>query len=280
MKFHLAHIVPSKTMHGLNGYKEVIDTVQWGLQEMGHGASYGLNTLSPTATNIIFGAQVMDMATLRSLAGDTIVYNFEQIKDANPQHIKPEVLEIAKRFEVWEYSAANLDAWATLGAKDVQVVPVGYAPVLQRIAKPAEQDIDVLIYGTPGNDRLGAFHQLAYAGLTVVFVCGLYGKARDDLIGRAKMVLNINLYEISKIFEVVRVSYLMANRKAVVADVDAQTVIDADIRAAIRVAAPAELVDACRALAANTAQREALEEAALAAIEKRDIREILRTALS
>ena len=80
MNFHLAHIVPSKILHGLNGYKEVIDTVQWGLQQLGHSAVYGLNNISTTAINIIFGVQVLSMELINKLPPETIVYNFEQAK--------------------------------------------------------------------------------------------------------------------------------------------------------------------------------------------------------
>ena len=30
-------------MHGLNGYKEVIETVSWGLEQLGHQVSYAVN---------------------------------------------------------------------------------------------------------------------------------------------------------------------------------------------------------------------------------------------
>ena len=121
---------------------------------------------------------------------------------------------------------------------------------------------------------------LSQSGLTTVFVCGLYGKGRDDLIGRSKLVVNINLYDRSKIFEVVRVSYFLANRKAVVADIDADTLIDDDMRSAIKVTVGPELVRDCQNLVADDAARTALEEAGFAAIEKRDIRIILKRALA
>lgn len=133
----------------------------------------------------------------------------------------------------------------------------------------------MLLYGVPGPGRLGAFQQLCNHGLTCVFLCGLYGPARDELIARSKMIVNIALYERSKIFEVVRVSYLMANRKAVVADVDADTVIDADVAAGIRTVSAGELVAACKDLAADAAARERLQEAAFRSISQRDIRRIL-----
>jgi len=178
MKFNLAHIIPHKRAHGLNGYKEVIDTVQWGLQQLGHTADYGLNTLSPTATNIIFGLQMLPVETINKLPAETIVYNFEQMRNVDAEDVVPQLHAAAQRFRIWEYSEGNVKGWQALGAKDVFVAPVSYAPILQRIPRASTQDIDVLIYGMPGKDRLDAFHYISHSGLTTVFVCGLYGKAR------------------------------------------------------------------------------------------------------
>jgi hypothetical protein len=275
MHFHLAHIIPRNAMHGLHGYKEVIDTVEWGLVELGHTVSYGLNELSETGRNIIFGAQMLEPSVLENLPSDTVVYNFEQARNLSLDNPRPQMRIAARRFEVWEYSKWNMPAWERLGALRAEHVPVGYAPILQRIPRSENLDIDVLMYGLTGTARVNAFHHLCHAGLTCVYVCGLYGRARDDLIGRSKVIVNLSVYEASKIFEVVRVSYLMANRKAVVADVDADTVIDPDIASGIRIAHGNALVAACRQFASDRVARERLEEAAFQAISRRDIRRIL-----
>ncbi len=135
------------------------------------------------------------------------------------------------------------------------------------------------MYGAPGQDRLGAFYHLCNSGLTTAFICGLYGEGRDNLIARSKLIVNVNLYDRSKIFEVVRVSYLLANRKAVVADIDEDSVIDADIRNAIRCSSGAELVNDCLDLAADDDARTALENTGFEIFRQRDIREILQHAL-
>ena len=280
MKFHLAHIIPHKRAHGLNGYKEVIDTVQWGLQQLGHVADYGLNSLSPTATNIIFGLQMLPVEILNKLPPETIVYHLEQMRNMNAAEIRPQLHLAAERFRIWEYSEGNVSGWQVLGAKNVFMVPVSYAPILQRIPRAQTQDIDVLIYGMPGKDRLHAFHYIAHSGLTTLFICGLYGKARDDLIARSKTIVNINLYQPCKIFEVVRVSYLLANRKAVIADVGADTHIEEDMRLAIKVTSLPQLVNDCVKLVADDRARSGLEEAGFAAIERRDVRQVLERALS
>ncbi len=280
MHFHLAHIVPDKTKHGLNGYKEVIDTLQWGLRELGHVADYGLNQLSSRATNIIFGAQMLSPEAVTELPPETIVYNLEQNKGLALDNVKPSLRATAKTCRIWDYSSENLQFWSTLGASDVRILPIGYAPILRRIARPEVQDIDVLIYGAPGANRLEAFRWLSLCGLTSIFVCGLYGKARDELIGRSKIVVNINMYSHSKIFELVRVSYLLANQKAVVAEIESDTSIEVDIRSGIHQTTGSELVQDCLNLASDKAARLRLEEVGFAAFSQRDIRPMLQHALA
>jgi hypothetical protein len=83
------HCVPSDPrVHGLNGYKEVIGTIAWGLEQLGHRATYALNESVRDATNIIFGAHVLPIATLKRLPQDTIIYNLEQMRDVPAQQIR------------------------------------------------------------------------------------------------------------------------------------------------------------------------------------------------
>lgn len=280
--YHMLHCIPHPRMHGLNGYKEVVETLSWGLQSLGHRVSYAINAAASDATNIVFGAQVMPVAALKQLPDNTIIYNFEQLRGIAANRVREETRYYAKaeQFKIWEYSAANVPSWHGLGRRDVKVVPVGYAPILSRIPKAARQDVDVLIYGLTGERRLQVFHALSQFGLSTLFVSGLYGAARDDLISRSKTVLNVNLYQKSRIFEIVRVSYLLANRKAVIADLDADTSIDADLHGAVRFASSLqELVNACVNLVENESERNRLEEAGFAAMSRRDIIQILKSAL-
>ena len=87
--FHLMHRIPDPRMHGLNGYKEVIETITWGLEQLGHRATYAVNEGAPGATNIVFGAQVMPVAALAELPPGTIIYNFEQLRDVAVERFGP-----------------------------------------------------------------------------------------------------------------------------------------------------------------------------------------------
>src|SRR5713101_7629806 len=96
-KFHIVHLIPNPTMHGLKGYREVIETVQWGLCALGHEASVETNKIEPQATNIVLGFQMLSEAALDQLPPDTIVYNFEQLYGLDPGKLKPSFRAAARR---------------------------------------------------------------------------------------------------------------------------------------------------------------------------------------
>lgn len=266
-------------MHGLQGYRELIETIAWGLNSLGAEVSITENQLKADRINIVFGAQVLSLQQIENLPEQTIIYNLEQMAGLDLSG-NPLACAIAARFRIWDYSAGNLASWQRLNPRQAVIhVPVGWAPVLNRISRPPVQDIDVLIYGKPGPLRLKIFNDLCQRGLKCLFVCGLYGQARDDLIARAKIVLNINLYEHSRVFEMVRVSYLLANGKAVVADMQENTHVDPEFRQAVAFAAPDKIVDTCISLLCDDALRESLEMRGKAVMEKRHIAPIIQTAL-
>ncbi|MGC2520848.1 MAG: hypothetical protein WA373_17285 [Burkholderiales bacterium] len=277
-KFNIAHIV-SPRGHGLYGYREVIETVQYGLTAMGCDVTVSENAIDGERINIIFGAQMLSEPDLKGLPEGTIIYNFEQIAGLEVDLIRPSLKVAAEDFQIWEYSEANIPAWEKLNpTRKVVHVPVGWAPILNRIKGNVPQDIDVLIYGLPGQLRLQIFHDLCHQGVKCLFVSGMYGSARDNLISRSKLVLNINLYDHSRIFEIVRVSYLLANAKAVVADARQGTFIEPGLENAVAFSPPREIRDTCLALLMNDQARLELEDRGRQAIEKRPILPILSAA--
>lgn len=266
-------------MHGLQGYRELIETLAWGLEKLGIKVSLTENQLQAGCINIVFGAQILPVDTIMKLPAETIIYNLEQMGGLDLTQ-NPVAVAIAERLQIWDYSESNLDSWRKLYlAFPVKYVPVGWAPVLARIPKPDVQDIDVLIYGKSSTLRLEIFDRLCQRGLKCLFVCGLYGQARDELIARAKLVLNINLYAHSRIFEVVRVSYLLANAKAVVADIEEDTHMESDLRQAVALAPADKIVDTCVELVQDSARRNELEKCGRQIMECRHIVPVLESVL-
>jgi hypothetical protein len=164
----------------------------------------------------------------------------------------------------------------------IKLVPVGYAPILTRIENAEQQDIDVLIYGAVGERRLDVFAslgRLVNGGLSTVFASGIYGAGRDSLIARSKIVLNVNNIPRSKVFEIVRVSYLLANAKAVIADIYPDSHIEQDIANGVIFVPTALVARTCWELLADDARRTQLERQGFACIAQRDIRLLLAAAL-
>ncbi len=279
-RFHIVHVVPDPRLHGLYGYREVIETLQWGLTSLGHETTVAENEFADDCINIVFGFQMLSDAQLETVPADTIVYNFEQLTGLKADALKSAYRVAARRLHIWEYSEYNLATWEQFQpVHRVVHVPVGWAPILARIPRDVPQDIDVLFYGVPGQRRLALFSQLCQTGACCLYACGLYGAARDGLIARARLVLNIDLNDSRRIFEVVRVSYLLANAKAVVAAVRPQTLVEPDLRDAVAFATVDRVTAQCLELLANEPARRQLEERGERAFRTRDIRGILSRAL-
>jgi hypothetical protein len=283
--FNIVHVLPDG-YRNLRAYHEVIESIRWGLQELGHDATYSVNMLCPNARNILFGGQLAPDLVLDSPEG-TIYYNLEQIT-GNPQWCPtdphPLTRFVSSRLHIWDYSGANIASWNRLDPTHrVKHVPIGYAPLLTRIEDAENQDIDVLIYGSAGDRRLAVFASicnLGNAGVSTVFASGLFGPGRDNLIARSKIVLNINHLTHGKIFEIVRASYLMANSKAIVADFSPDTYIEGDIAAGVMFVPMEQIAETCCHLLADDTRRLQLARQGFGCISQRDIRVFLAAALA
>jgi hypothetical protein len=113
----------------------------------------------------------------------------------------------------------------------------------------------------------------------VVFLSGLYGAGRDGLIARSKVVLNLNRIRDSRIFEIVRVSFLLANKKSVISDREPDTFIENDMLDAVQFIDIRHVVPACRALVADDGARVALEKRGFDIIRRRDVAAMLKPVL-
>jgi hypothetical protein len=275
--YHILHWIPDPRLRILHGYQEVIETLVWGLLALGHEATTAVNYLRDGATPIVLGAQLMHPVTLAGLPPDAIIYNLEQLQGlrATGRDLSS-FAEAVQGRTVWDYSIHNILEWRALGVSHALHVPIGFAPTLVRIPRAAEQDIDVLFYGTPSESRAQAISALCALGLTTMFFYGLYGAARDALIARSKLLVSITFNTQSAIFPIVRASYMLANRKAFVSDLAA---VERDIYPGVAFATRDALPELCLHLARNDEARRRLEEAGYAAITGRDIRAVLISAL-
>lgn len=229
-----------------------------------------------TGRLIMFGANNM-LDSVGTLPSDAISYNAEQIAAVKLSRLFVNVEQYKDRF-VWDYSEANAAKLRDLGFKRVVMCPVGYEPKMTSIA-PVDEDIDVLFYGSLNPRRKEILNRLAAAGLRVLRLFNIYGAERDAVIARAKVVLNMHHYE-RGVFEIFRVSHLLANRKCVVSEGDGcDAGLEAFAERATRLVSYDRLAEACRELVGDAGARVSLAERGHAEFTKIDLVENVRVAL-
>jgi hypothetical protein len=225
----------------------------------------------------VLGANLLPAYPL-PLAGDAVLYNLEQVQPGS-SWFRTELLDLFRRYAVWDYSRRNVEALAALGIAVARLVPIGYVPELTRIAPAPAPDLDVLFFGSLNPRRIAVIERLRAAGLRAEAVFGVYGAARDALIARAKVVLNVHYYE-AKVLEMVRLSYLLANRCCVLSEVSSDREEDAALAGGVAFAAYDDLVARARELVADLALRQRIAQRGFELMRARPAIEYLRAALS
>jgi len=257
MSLQIVIVRPPDFIH-TESWREAIEAMHHGLAELGVDAPIRENRIEPGATTILFGAHHLVAGQEANLPPDTILYNLEQLLPGYPWYQK-RYLELLQRLQVWDFSSRNVEHLRATGINPSAIhVPVGYVPQLSRIP-PADEDVDVLFFGLMSARRKAALDALAAQGLKVVVLNGVFGEERDRWIARARVVLNLRYTE-GGLFESLRVLYLLANRKAVVSEID-HGEIPEELRAGMLMTSYEGLVNACTELVHDPARRAALAEA-------------------
>jgi hypothetical protein len=255
MQFAVAVVAPASYVHS-QAFREVAEALHYGLRALGHGSLLTTRLDYDDRHTIVLGSNV-----LASFGWDPpkkpILYNLEQVDDSSPW-MTPAQLTLFRRHPVWDYSRANIEQLTARGVSGLTHVPIGYVPQLTRIV-PAAEDIDVLFYGLYSKRRQAVLDALRARGFRVEQLFGVYGAARDALIARSKIVINMHVYE-AKVLEIVRISYLLANRRAVVSEPGRDPTEESDLAPGIAFAAYDELVDRCTELLRDERARRELAE--------------------
>ena len=238
-KFNLCTIRPKGFLHA-SAFDDVKSSLAWALSALGHEVLLTENTFSASAsTNIIFGAELL---SARVTPADSILYNMEQ-----PSHpsLAPNgaFISLAWGHRVWDFSARNVARWRDMGLDAIHV-PIGYTPNLTRIPDNGEYDWDFCIFAWMTPRRLRIIQDLRNAGLKVFASDCCYGGARDNILSRSKAALNVH-HDGRSMFEIVRVSYLLANGKFVISEESSDDTDYPDLREALILAPYDKLVDTC-----------------------------------
>lgn len=236
---------------------EVGETLIHGLRALGLPTALATNMFAPEGLNIVLGAHLLAGRNVELLPDNVALYNLEQIEPALFERY-PQLSTLYGRHEVWDYSQRNIEQLRPLNPR-LYHLPVGTMPEMTRIPAAPRQDIDVLFYGSANERRKVVLRQIAASGLKLSAVFGVYGTQRDALIARSKVVLNLHQHE-AQVFEVVRVSYLLSNHKAVVTELSPDTEIEAGLADAVAGAPYDQLAERCRQLVADDRLRRRQEK--------------------
>lgn len=274
-KYCVVLMQPENYIHSA-ALAELAETLLYAFDALGFDFEFNINQLRPDARNILLGAHLLDEASIRSLPENVIIYNSEQLVDSS-SWINETYLALLKKRTVWDYSQENIDRLAARGIGGVEYVPVGYMPQLTRIPV-LEQDIDVLFYGLINERRKNILEALIKSGLRVEFLSDVYREERDAYIARAKVVLNMHYYE-EGVFETVRVSYLLANEKAVVAEYNGAATLNNFLSEAVCAVPYEALVKTCIALVNDGQKRIEQARKGFELFSRMQETEILRPAL-
>ncbi len=241
-KINICVVKPDNYIHSY-AFKELGELIYFSLKELGYQVSIGFNNLEFNNKNILIGCHLLDPSYIKKVPKSTIILNTEQIY-SDTTSWNSNIFEWVKNFEVWDYSERNIEKLKQLGVDRVKLLKIGYQKELRRINMSVNKDVDILFYSSINERRSEIIRDLINRGLKVKTLFGVYGKERDEWIGRSKIVLNLHHYN-SQIFEVVRVFYLLSNSIAVVGEVNDSTSIDNVFKDGIYASKYEDLVDSC-----------------------------------
>lgn len=261
---------------GRHPFNEAALALQDAFADLGYDAPIIYDPREIKGVPIVFGAFLLKR--LNAPPGmKMVIYNTEQV---HPDSIwfKPGYIETLKRYAVWDYSPLNIENLQKIGVQ-AALCGIGYAPCLTRIAPAPVKDIDVLFVGIYHPRRAAILDRLHAAGLNVVAVGGgSWAEERDALYARAKIVLNIHMYD-AQVLEIVRISYLLANRICVVSESGKDEALEAPLREGVAFADYEYLVETCVALLADDERRARLAETGFQAFSAMDQTAMLERAL-
>lgn len=259
-KYNICLVQPKNYIHSL-AFLELGELIFFSLKELKFETSIGFNRIDPNFINIIIGCHLLHPDLIQQVPKNSIVLNTEQIYSDTTKW-NQNIFFWAKNFTIWDYSKKNIEKFNELGLSKVRFFGIGFQQELARLNPLIPKDIDVLFYGSINQRRKKILEELEKNGLKVKVLFGVYGKERDNLIERSKIVLNFHYYN-SQIFEVVRVFYLLTNSIAVVGEVNTTTSITETYKKAIFARKYEELVSGCLEITKDDILRRKIEMAGI-----------------
>ena len=220
MNYNICIIKPKNYPHS-DAFWELAELLTYSLRDLENDVVMCISEIFADRQNILFGAHLL---TDFDLPPSTIIFNTEQLSNGSEKWVQ-RIINLGKKYIIVDYDDNNIKFLQQNGCKKVHKFQIGFHEKLNRIPRRKNKDIDVLFYGSAKERRRNLLNEISNSGLKVKHLFGVYGAQRDEYISRAKIVLNCHHYE-AKIFEIVRVHYLVNNNIPVVTELHPNTKIE------------------------------------------------------
>ncbi|MGG7577440.1 glycosyltransferase family 1 protein [Rhizobium sp. YTUHZ045] len=271
---HCIWIVTPENYNHSHAFDEVALGMQGAFEELGGSAPIvrDMNAFAGRAP-IIYGGNLLPAEIVGHLPKDSVIINLEQVSEES-SWINSRYTSILRAMPVLDYSPRNRENLAAKGIDHAGVLEIGYSGCLSQIQHNPVKDIDVLFYGSMNERRHHILKTLNDSGLKVAHLFNIYGAERDAAIARAKIVINIHHYA-SGVFEIVRISYLLANRVCVLTEGDIR---DPDLQpfiGGLAIERYDDMIERCYKLIADADERDVIAATGFAAMRSRSQAEML-----
>jgi hypothetical protein len=185
------------------------------LVAVGQRARLSRNELDASSYNVIMCGQLLREHDAARLPADSIVFNSEQLPDADGWHFASGVYRrLLAAHHVWDYSPVNLPY---LGHDRASVIPFLYCSELARAGRSRVPGDALVFYGVLTPYRLRVLEELRERGVAIEVVSA-FGDLRDAWMFRARAVLNLHKSEDRSMFEPIRCFYPLINGVPVVSE--------------------------------------------------------------
>jgi hypothetical protein len=232
-------------------FESQAEALQASFAELGINAPIVTDPSQVRGTAIVFAANMLGYIGAAP-PSDLIVFNMEQID--RDSHDWPGYIDLLRRHRVWDYSDRNIaNLKSDYGIDVVAKCGLGYMPILTTVSQGPE-DVDVIFIGSTNERRVAVLHELMAHGKTVWHGRHVYGKERDEFVARGKLQINLH-YHTAHVFEISRVSYLLANSRCVVSETGLDEALEAPLRGGVAFCAYDELVPTCLRLLDDVEER-------------------------
>ena len=139
-----------------------------------------------------------------------------QLEQETSSFFTPEYIDkLRGAVEVWEFSASTIPFLATHGVKAYHV-PLGKVPT--PLTPIGVEDIDVVFLGVLNPRRREVLDALLNAGVHVATSDRIFGTVKDELVARARLVLNIHYYP-NATLEQLRILPALSTGKLVISEI-------------------------------------------------------------